>query len=477
MNAAAQKLLLWVLVISTMVMILNETLLGVALPTISEDFHVTAATVQWLTTGFLLVMAIVIPLTGWLLQRFSTRTMFIAALVLFTLGTITSALAPVFGVLLLGRMIQAIGTAIIIPLLMTVALTIVPPERRGATMGLIGVVISVAPALGPTVSGVILSTFTWHWLFWLILPIVLLCLAVGARYTHNVSEHTHTRLDVASIPLSAVGFGGVVYGFSQLGDAVEHQNPTPFIVLALGVVFVGAFVFRQIKLGKRGEALLDMQPFRFPVFRVAVITISCSMGVLLGTAVVLPFFLQNALGASALATGLLMLPGGLLQGLASPGIGRLYDSFGPRRLVIPGAAGLLTASIALSLLGTGTSLYVVLACHMLLCLSLAFVMTPMMTDGLCVLPQQLYSHGSAILNTLQQLGGAAGTALLVATMTIAAQNAGSASATNTDSSVVAREVATATGTSTAFMVGAALALIALVTTLFTKSRPASPAAA
>ena len=179
-NTARQNsLVLWILVISTMVMILNETVLSVALPIISQDFGVEATMVQWLTTGFLLVMAVVFPMTGYLLQRFSTRTMFVAALALFAIGTAAAGMAWTFPILLVARLVQAIGTAVIIPLLMTVTMTTVPPERRGATMGLIGVVISVAPALGPTVSGVILSALSWHWLFWTVLPFVVLCLVIG----------------------------------------------------------------------------------------------------------------------------------------------------------------------------------------------------------------------------------------------------------------------------------------------------------
>lgn len=452
--------------VSTMIMILNETLLGVALPTISADFGVPAATVQWLATGFLLVMAIVIPMTGYLLQRFSTRVIFVAALALFMVGTTIAALAPTFLVLLVARAIQAIGTAIIIPLLMTVALTIVPPERRGATMGLIGVVISVAPALGPTVSGIILSRFSWHWLFWFILPIILVCLVVGVRFIRNVSSGEATKLDVVSIPLSALGFGGIVYGLSQLADAVEHHNPVPPAVLALGIIFVAAFTYRQIVLGRQHRALLNLQPFTFPAFRISVLVCFLGMGVLLGTAVVLPFFVQNALGASALTTGLLLLPGGLLQGLASPWVGRLYDRFGPRPLAIPGTIGLVTGQIGLSLLGTGTPLSAVLGLHMLSTLSFAFIMTPLMTDGLSTLPQPLYGHGSAILNTLQQLGAAAGTAALVATMTIAGNIATSDGA--------AHDVAAAAGASTAFILGASLAAITFVATLFITPRSAKP---
>ena len=310
-NTARQNsLVLWILVISTMVMILNETVLSVALPIISQDFGVEATMVQWLTTGFLLVMAVVFPMTGYLLQRFSTRTMFVAALALFAIGTAAAGMAWTFPILLVARLVQAIGTAVIIPLLMTVTMTTVPPERRGATMGLIGVVISVAPALGPTVSGVILSALSWHWLFWTVLPSVVLCLVIGIKFMRNVSEQHALPLDIISVPLSALGFGGLVYGLSEIGTVINGSTKMPLAVLAVGAVFLVLFVLRQLTLGKRDAALLNLQPFSFRPFCVAVIAIGSSMGVLLGTVVVLPFFLQDSLGVSALQTGLLVLPGG-----------------------------------------------------------------------------------------------------------------------------------------------------------------------
>ena len=270
-NTARQNsLVLWILVISTMVMILNETVLSVALPIISQDFGVEATMVQWLTTGFLLVMAIVFPMTGYLLQRFSTRTMFVAALALFAVGTAAAGMAWTFPILLVARLVQAIGTAVIIPLLMTVTMTTVPPERRGATMGLIGVVISVAPALGPTVSGVILSALSGHWLFWTVLPSVVLCLVIGIKFMRNVSEQHALPLDIISVPLSALGFGGLVYGLSEIGTVINGSTKMPLVVLAVGAVFLVLFVLRQLTLGKRDAALLNLQPFSFRPFCVAV---------------------------------------------------------------------------------------------------------------------------------------------------------------------------------------------------------------
>lgn len=452
--------------VSATVMILNETVLGVALPIISADFQVEPTIVQWLTTGFILLMAIVIPMTGFLIQRFSTRSIFVAAVVLFSIGTVIAAIAPLFGVLLIARMIQAVGTAIMFPLLMTVAISTVPPEKRGATMGLIGVVISLAPALGPTVSGLILSQLTWHWLFWTVLPIILFCLFAGIAFLTNVSEQQAQPLDIPSVPLSALGFGGIVYGLSYMGNTIEHGDTNPVIALAIGIISLILFLLRQHKLSKRDAALLDLRPFQYRPFRIGALAITFSMAVLLGTVIVLPFYLQQSLGVSALQTGLLVLPGGFLQGIASPIIGRLYDKYGPRLLALTGGICLTLGQIGLAFQGADARVAIILALHMLITLGFSLLITPFMTDSLAEIPPNLYSHASAIISTLQQVGGAVGTALFIATMSIATN----ASLANQNTPAVAA----AHGSSAAFTVGIVLALAALVTAWYSSKHAASP---
>ncbi|WP_035758719.1 MDR family MFS transporter [Granulicoccus phenolivorans] len=412
-------LLIGALVVSAMVMILNETILSVALPSIMADFNVGADLAQWLTTGFMLTMAVVIPTTGFLMQRFSTRTLFLAALTFFTLGTVVGALAPTFGVLLLARVVQAIGTAMIMPLLMTVALTVVAPERRGVMMGIISVVISVAPAIGPTISGIILSSFTWHWLFWMMVPISLICLVVGGLVIRNVAEPRPAPFDVASVILSALAFGGLVYALSSISAMLAGGSLIPLAALIVGLLALAAFVYRQIVLQRSDRALLSMNPFRSRTFTLSVITVVGAFGTMLGTVTVLPIYLQQTLHLSAMTTGMMMLPGGLVQAALSPAIGRLYDRVGPRPLAIPGTVLMLAAQIALFLgLNETTSIGYIIVVHVVFSVGMALVMTSLMTASLASLPMKEYGHGSAILNTLQQLGGAAGTAGFIAAMTL-----------------------------------------------------------
>lgn len=458
------NLILAVLVVSAMIMILNETILSVALPHIMTDYAVSADIAQWLTTGFMLTMAIVIPTTGFMLQRFSTRSIFIAALSMFILGTFLAAIAPAFWVLLAGRVVQACGTAIILPLLMTVTLTLVAPERRGAMMGINSIVISVAPALGPTLSGIILEKLTWHWLFWVMLPIGVVALVLGITLISTINETQKISFDVASVILSAIAFGGLVYGLSTIGALVSGSAMTPLWSLLIGVVFLAIFVWRQIQLDKHGKALLNLQPFKVANFSVSVGIVILAMGMMLGTVIVLPIYLQSSLMVSALVTGLLLLPGGLIQGVISPFIGRIYDNVGPRPLVIPGALFMLIGQWWLHFGLTGnTSIGVVIAMHVVFGIGMALVMTPLMTVSLASLPMGLYGHGSAIMNTLQQLGGAAGTAIMIAALTIGAEKAAEGGAT--------MATAQAAGASEAFVIGGIIAIIALIAAPFVKALP------
>ncbi|PTA67422.1 DHA2 family efflux MFS transporter permease subunit [Deinococcus arcticus] len=406
-----------VLLISTFVVILNETIMNVALPRLMADLNVSARLAQWLSTAFMLTMAVVIPITGFLLQRLSTRTVYFTAMGLFCVGTLLAALAPSFVPLLLARVVQASGTAIMLPLLMTTVLTLVPAQQRGAVMGSLSIVISVAPAIGPTLSGLILQVLPWRFLFVFVLPVALAALVYGARTLRNVGTPRPVALDLPSVPLAALGFGGLVYALSQVGEGggggLNAQTGVPLLV---GAVALAAFLWRQVALQRRDAPLLDLRAFRFPQFALGVGLMVIAMVALFGGMILLPLYLQNLRGLSTLQTGLLLLPGGLLMGLLAPGVGRLYDRIGPRPLALPGTVLMTAVLLGLSRIDASTPIWALLALHLTLSGGLALLFTPVFTSSLSPLPPHLYSHGSAILSTLQQVAGAAGTALLVALM-------------------------------------------------------------
>jgi MFS transporter, DHA2 family, lincomycin resistance protein len=452
------------LVVSAFVVILNETIMSVAITDLSAELGVPVATAQWLTTGFLLTMAIVIPLTGLLLQRLPVRTVFFLAMGLFTAGTVLAAVAPGFGVLLVGRVVQASGTAIMLPLLFTTVLNVVPAERRGRMMGVISIVISVAPAIGPTVSGLILSVLEWRWMFGLVLPVAVLSLALGAVWVKNVTETRPVKVDVLSVVLSALAFGGLIFGLSSIGEAAGgHAVVPPAVPVVVGAVALGLFVWRQLALGGTDRVLMDLRTFRSRSFALAVVVVIVSMTALFGTIILIPIYLQQVLGLSVLQSGLVLLPGGALMGLLAPLVGSLFDRHGPRPLVLPGAVVASVGLWGMTTLGADATVPTIIALHVVLSAGLAFMFTPLLTSALGSLPPRLYSHGSAIVSTLQQVAGAAGTAMFVTLMTV-----GAASATQTGADQV---TALAGGVHTAFLVGASISLLAVALTFFVRRPP------
>ena len=454
------------LLIATFVMILNETIMSVALPHLMVDLGISARTVQWLTTAFMLTMAVVIPTTGFLLQRISTRTVFMLAMGLFSAGTLLAAIAPGFWVLLSARIIQASGTAVMLPLLMTTVLTLVPIERRGVVMGNISIAISVAPAIGPTLSGLILQYLSWRFMFVLVLPIALAALVYGSRRLVNVGEPGHQKLDVVSVLLSVPAFGGIVYGLSQLGR--DSAGPEIAIgSLIIGVICLLAFGLRQRRLARgAGSPLLNLRPFSFPMFSLSLTLLCIAMLSLFGMVILLPIYLQTVRSIDSLPTGLMLLPGGVLMGVLGPVVGRIFDRYGPKALCISGASVLRLVMWSFSKVEAGTPLWLLVGLHVLLMVALACLFTPAFTTGLNPLPPDLYSHGSAILSTLQQVAGAAGTALLVAIMS---------SQTAALSAAGLPELAALNGgISRAFQVAAVLGLGAIVCAIFMRNPKPEP---
>lgn len=451
--------LIALLVAAAFVVILNETIMSVALPELMEEFSVGAATAQWLTTAFMLTMAVVIPITGYLLTRMPLRTVFAIAMTSFSIGTLVAALAPVFPLLVTGRVIQAVGTAIMMPLLFTTVLNVVPAERRGRTMGVISIVIAVAPATGPTVGGIVLDALTWRWMFWLVLPIALLALTLGTAMIRNVTEPRRIPLDVLSVVLSGIGFAGTIYGLSSIGSAAEGTAAVnPLIPLGIGLAALALFVWRQLSL--KDFALMDLRAFKVGAFSLAVCLVAVNMMYLFGTLILLPIYLQNVAGYSTLETGMALLPGGLVMGVLGYFVGRMFDRVGPRPLVTPGAVLTSTALWGMTTLGADSTLGTVIAWHVTLNAGLALMFSPLMTNALGALPRRLYPHGSAIVSTIQQVAGAAGTALFITVMT-AASVAGAGAG-------VDERTALMDGVHSALLCGAAISLLAVVGTLFVR---------
>ncbi|GAB2520398.1 DHA2 family efflux MFS transporter permease subunit [Microbacterium petrolearium] len=452
---------IWLLLIAAFVAILNETTMGIAIPHLNEDLGLPPELGQWMTSAFMLTMAVVIPTTGFMLVRFTTRQVFLAAMISFTLGTLICLVAPGFTLLLVGRVVQAAGTGVMMPLLMTTMMNVVPPHSRGRMMGRVGLVISLAPAIGPTLSGAVLETLSWRWLFAIVLPIALIALALGAKWMLNLGETTHAPIDILSIVLSALAFGGIVFGLSQFGghgEGAAGSATIGWIVMAFGAVALALFVWRQLALQKKDDALLDLRVFRSRNFVVAVTIMAVVAFSMFGTLSLLPLYLQNVAGLDSLQAGLVLLPGSVLMGLLGPVMGRIYDARGPKTLLVPGTIMIAAALFVYSTLGENTPIGVLIAVQIVMSLGLASSFTPLFSASLGSLERRLYSHGSAALNTLQQVAGAVGTALLVSLYSTALHLGEAEGMSIAD--------AGAPGARTAFLLAAIVALVPVVLAFF-----------
>nr|WP_260406447.1 MDR family MFS transporter [Microbacterium sp. G2-8] len=465
---------IWLMLVAAFVAILNETTMAIAIPELNAVLGIPPEQGQWLTSAFMLTMAVVIPTTGYLLLRFTTRQVFLAAMISFAIGTAICLVAPGFLTLLVGRIVQAAGTGIMMPLLMTTIMNVVPAHSRGRMMGRVGLVMSLAPAIGPTMSGIVLDSLGWRWLFGIVLPIALVALALGAKWMTNLGETTRAPIDVLSIILSALAFGGIVFGLSQFGGAHGGEasssgaGATPWVAIVGGAIFLALFVWRQIALQRKDDALLDLRVFRSRNFTLSVIIMAVVALSMFGTFSLLPQYLQNVAQLSATASGLVLLPGSILMGLLGPVMGRIYDARGPRTLLIPGSIMIATAMFVYSTTGVDTPVAFLVVTQIVMSLGLASSFTPLFSASLGSLDRHLYSHGSAALNTLQQVAGAAGTALLISVYS-SYLHAGEAAGLSTPE-------AGAPGAQSAFLIAGFIALVPVALSFFIKKPEESAAA-
>ncbi|WP_052337240.1 DHA2 family efflux MFS transporter permease subunit [Nocardioides alkalitolerans] len=451
--------------VSTFTVLLNEMLLGVALPTLLVELDISATTGQWLTTAYLLTLAVLIPATGFVMRKFHLRTIFMTSMSLFVVGTALAAAAPGFEVLLAGRLVQAAGTAVFLPLLMATVMRIVPTARRGSVMAFVVVVTAAAPALGPAVSGLIMSQLSWRWLFLLMLPIGILALALGALRLRNITTPEAVRLDLLSLALSAIGFGALVYGLASIGESASgHATVSPSLPIAVGLVGVAAFALRQVALQRNDAALLDMRIFAVRSFTVPLIVMLALTMTAFGIAVIFPLLLNNVVGLSSLQIGLFLVPGGVTIAVVSAIGGRLYDRIGPRPLVVPGAALVAGSLWLLSGVDETTGVWTLLTLYILMFVGQALMWSPLTTTALSSLPRHLHPHGSAAFAAIQQLGGAAGAAVLVSAYTFGADTE------STGTLTVSESVSAARG---AFTAAVAIACVSLLITLLVR-RPSIP---
>lgn len=457
-------ILLTILIFGCFLSTLNQTLLNVALSSLMDVFDVTATTVQWISTGFMLINGILIPITAYLMKRFTTRQLFISAMSFLLIGSIICAAAPSFSLLLIGRMIQAAGAGIIMPLMMSVVLAIFPVEKRGSAMGLLGLAMIFAPAIGPTLAGFVVEYHSWRWLFIGLIPLVLIVIALALKYLVNVSETSKSKLDVISVLLSTVGFGLILYGFSSAGSK-GWDDVIVILTLGIGVVVTAVFCLRQIK---SDDPLLNLSVFKNKVFTMtSLINVLITM-MMYADMILLPIYLQNGRGFTAFDAGLLLLPGALVNAFMSPVTAELYDRFGAKPLFIIGLLFIIPSMWAVTDLSESTTYTYLMIRTIGLRIGLSFITMPLNTAGLNALPKQLGTHGTAVNNTVRQIAGAIGTAVVITIYTVQATSHATTVMLNNPSTTpdILKSLTSILGASDAYYFMMILSIAAFVITLF-----------
>ncbi len=403
-----QIIIVVILLSGTVIAVLNQTLLAPALPAIMADMQVDAPTVQWLTSAYSLVEAIIIPLSAYLIGRFPTRKLFIIGISLFAIGSLLAAISPVFAVLLLGRMFQAAATGIVMPMVFTVILLIFPREKRGSAMGIVSLVIGFAPAVGPSVSGLLVDSVGWRALFVVVFALSLIIIVLAVWRLESYGEFEATSFDKPSVALCSLGLLSLLYGLSSITSTSTAAVSIALIVV--GLLLLAFFVRRQLKLE---VPLLKVNTLKTRNYRITVIVVACLQAALVGTGVLLPIYLQNLLGISALETGFIMLPGAIIGALVGYFSGRWFDKFGVRKVLIPSAFVFLLGGIGLVAFDLDTSIIFIIAIYTALSVGMMGTITPINTWGINSLDNKVIQHANALSNTLNQVGASLGTAILV----------------------------------------------------------------
>jgi EmrB/QacA subfamily drug resistance transporter len=443
------------LLAGSFITILNQTLMITAIPPIMDEMNVTANSAQWLTTVFMLVNGVMIPVSAFLIERFTTRQLFIAAMSIFSVGTVLGGLAANFPLLLLGRVVQSAGAGVMLPLMQTVFLMIFPVHKRGTAMGYIGLVISFAPAIGPALSGYITSEFTWRYLFWMILPLALLIIVLASFILRNVTELSYPKVDPISIILSSIGFGGLLYGFTLAGNQGWTSIDT-VTVLIIGAITLTLFILRQLRMH---HPMLEFRVFKYPVFAITTVIAMITFLGLIGAETLIPLYMQDMRDFSAFESGLALLPGAVITAFMSPITGRIFDKIGARLLAIVGLTIITGASLAFSFLNIETTFTTITVLYAIRMFGLSMVMMPVTTAGLNQLPKKLIPHGAAMSNTMRMVAASVGTAILVTIMTTTAQS------TQNNPAIDHPAIH---GTNIAFFVVTVLSLVGVILALFVK---------
>ena len=464
LSSKKRNTIILVMLSSAFVAMLNQTLLNTALPAIITGLKITETTAQWLITGFMLVNGIMIPLTAFLMDRFHTRPLYIFSMSAFLIGSIIAALSPSFGLLMFARVIQAIGAGILLPLMQFSVFTLFPAEKRGFAMGLTGIVAQSAPAIGPTLTGFLIDSFSWRAPFLVVATIALIAFIIGAIFVESNNETKLTKLDKTSVVYSTFGFGLMLYAFSSAGN-LGFSSPIVIISLILGIIIVGVFVSRQIRID---NPLLNMRVFANRTFSLSAFSSMVLFIGIVGPALLIPMYIQTGLGLSAILSGLVILPGAVVNAFMSVYTGKIFDKYGLKVLAIPGFILLIIMTILHCFLTVDTPYWYVVVIYAVRMFAVALIIMPLNTIGINALDTKNISHGTAIMNSLRIIAGAIGTAIMITIMAIVRTNYANHATQQSKTEIM--QHATVLGVDAAFAFTTVLLIIGFVLTLMIRTQ-------
>ena len=413
-----------------------ETAMNVTFPTLMEEFQVGTATVQWITTGYLLILAMIIPASSWLKRRFPAKKLFLTAISLFLLGTILAAAAPAFFWLLLGRLIQGVGTGIALPMMFNIILEQVPYSKMGFMMGVASLITAVAPAVGPSLGGMIVNRYGWRMIFVTLLPLLVASFVLGAANIRQITPTAKIAFQWKAYLLLAVGFISLIFGINR----ASQNGWLRVSVIVLLLIGIGALLAFYVCSRKVKEPLIRVQVFHTAAFSFSVAVVMLVQFICLAIGFLIPNYAQLTLGKDAFVAGCLLLPGCILGAVVSPLSGRVLDRFGAKLPILLGNTAIVISAVCFSLFLKQAGVFLIILFYVFFAFGQGFSMGTSMTNGLKQLPGELGSDGNAVFNTLQQLAGAVGTS--VASTIVAAAQGGASDLS----------VGTQAGTQTAFVV-------------------------
>lgn len=405
-NDRTRRLITVILLLSSFVSLASQTMMVTALPVIQHDLHVSLNAAQWLTTGYTLIIGIVTPLSSNMYDKFTNRHVFLSIIGTFIVGTLLGCFATNFYTLLLARLIQASASGMLMSFQMTTMISIYPIEKRGSILGLSSLVISAGPAIGPTLAGFILQVLPWRWLFILVLPFMVLAWIGGYFKLANFSQPRDIKIDYLSVLISLIGSGLTLGSLT----AFQENAGLGLGMLVVGLAVIAVFVKRQLHLA---NPMLKVQIFKYSSFRLMTIVGIFAFMILLGTEQLLPIFTENVTHTGSFVSGLILLPGAICNAIAASIVGRIYDQYGPKWLIITGGVIMLLASIPLVTISRGSSLWVLTIAYAIRMIGNACVFSPALSEAFSQLSRAENSHGTALNNTLRQVFGAVSVTMLV----------------------------------------------------------------